>query len=145
MAADVCDIATATFCSVSWAYQEQGAPQTSAEARFGQAETSGQMTRSNLPLDRFPAEFHADIRRAVDILKEGGCTEVHVIGSVAEGGVREGSDLDLAVRGCPPERFFTLLGRLLAELEHSVDLVDLDRDHRIAAFLSEHQLAVHVG
>ena len=30
------------------------------------------MTISDLHLDRFPPEFHADIRRAVTILKEGG-------------------------------------------------------------------------
>ena len=103
------------------------------------------MTVSELGLDRFPPEYHVDIRRAVEILKQGGCAEVHVFGSVAEGRVREGSDLDLAVRGCPPERFFALLGQLLTQLEHPVDLVDLDGDARIAAFLSEHQLAVHVG
>ena len=103
------------------------------------------MTASEVHLERFPPEFHADIRRAVEILKEGGCTEVHIFGSVAEGRIREGSDLDLAVRGCPPDRFFALLGRLLAQLEHTVDLVDLDRDARIAAFLTKHRLAVHVG
>ena len=103
------------------------------------------MTISDLHLDRFPPEFHADIRRAVAILKEGGCAQVYVFGSVADGRVRESSDLDLAVRGCPPERFFALLGRLLAELEHSVDLVDLERDHRISAFLTKHQLAINLG
>lgn len=103
------------------------------------------MTRSDPFLDRFPTGFHADIKRAVQILTEGGCAEIHVFGSVADGKAREGSDLDLAVRGCPPERFFPLLGRLLAELEHSVDLVDLDRDRRIADFLTKHELAVHVA
>lgn len=107
--------------------------------------TSNDMTVSELRLDRFPPAFRADIQRAVAILKEGGCAEVHVFGSVAEGRLREGSDLDLAVRGCPPERFFPLLGRLLTELEHPVDLVDLDRDTRIAAFLTKHRLAVYVG
>ena len=103
------------------------------------------MTETDFSLDRFAPEFRADIRRAVSILKEGGCSEVHVFGSVAEGRVHEGSDLDLAVRGCPPERFFALLGRLLTELDHAVDLVDLDRDHRISSFLTSHQLAIHVG
>ena len=96
-------------------------------------------------LEGFPAEFHADIRRAISLLKKAGCSEVHVFGSVAEGHVRPGSDLDLAVRGCPSGQFFELLGRLLAELEHSVDLIDLDRDRRLSGFLSKHQLAVHVA
>ena len=96
-------------------------------------------------LDRFPAEFHADIQRAVTLLKEAGCSEVHVSGSVADGRVRQDSDLDLAVRGCPTGRFFELYGRLLAELDHPVDLIDLDRDHRVATFLFRHQLSVHVA
>lgn len=93
----------------------------------------------------FPAEYAADIDRAVEILKAGGCREVHVFGSVAEGRTRVGSDLDLAVRGCPPQRFFSLLGRLLSELDHPVDLIDLDADSRLARFLDEHGLLVHVG
>ena len=36
------------------------------------------------------------------------------------------SDIDLAVHGCPPQQFFHLLGRLMINLEHRVDLVDLD-------------------
>ena len=103
------------------------------------------MTTSDPLASRFPAEFHADIMRAVDILKGGGCANVYVFGSVAEGRVRDGSDLDLAVRGCPPARFFELLGRLLAELEHSVNLVDLDKDRRISDYLTTHGLAVHVA
>jgi len=73
-----------------------------------------------------PEAFREDVRRAVRILQEGGCSEVFVFGSVATGEVRGWSDLDLAVRGCPPDRFFHLFGKLLMELEHSVDLVDLD-------------------
>jgi len=62
-------------------------------------------------LETFPKAYRADIERAVQILREGGCQEVHVFGSVAEGRIRKGSDLNLAVRGCPPRNFFPLLGR----------------------------------
>ncbi len=70
--------------------------------------------------------FRKDIDRAVQILKEAGCTEVYLFGSVASGEIHAKSDIDLAVRGCPPDRFFHTLGRLMIELNHSVDLVDLD-------------------
>lgn len=103
------------------------------------------MTVQASGLEVFPAEYRADIERAVRILKAGGCREIHVFGSVAEGRTREGSDLDLAVRGCPQGRFFPLLGELLTELEHSVDLVDLDRDSRLVEFLRKYELLVHVG
>jgi predicted nucleotidyltransferase len=96
-------------------------------------------------LGAMPEEYRADIERAVRILKEGGCSEVHVFGSVADGRSREESDIDLAIRGCPPGKFFSLLGKLLSELKHPVDLIDLDRDSRLVSFLQKHELLVHVG
>ena len=103
------------------------------------------MTGQISTLQIFPEDYRADIERAVQILRRGGCSEVHVFGSVAEGRTRKGSDIDLAVRGCQPERFFSLLGELLTELEHPVDLIDLDRESRLVGFLQKHWLLVHVG
>jgi hypothetical protein len=48
-----------------------------------------------------PGVLQEDINRAVKILKEGGCTEIYLFGSGVTGEVRNGSDIDLAVRGCP--------------------------------------------
>ncbi len=73
-----------------------------------------------------PEAFRPDIERAVKILKDGGCTEVFLFGSLAKGRSRENSDVDLAVRGCPPEGFFRLYAELMDALKHRVDLVDLD-------------------
>jgi predicted nucleotidyltransferase len=81
--------------------------------------------------------FRSDIERAVQILKEEGCTEIYLFGSVATGETHARSDIDLAVRGCPPSRFFHTLGRLMRELEHSVDLVDLDSVDPFALFLEQ--------
>lgn len=68
------------------------------------------MTIQTSALEALPREYRADIERAIEILKEGGCREIHVFGSVAEGQTRTGSDIDIAVRGCPPGSFFALLG-----------------------------------
>ncbi len=84
---------------------------------------------------QLPQVYQKDIQRAASILKEAGCTQVFLFGSVATGKVRDGSDLDLAVRGCPPDKFFHLLGRLLMTLDHPVDLVDLDVDDPFARYL----------
>jgi predicted nucleotidyltransferase len=84
-----------------------------------------------------PASFHEDITRAVRILKEEGCSEVFLFGSGAAGKIRDRSDLDLAIRGCPPGRFFHLLGRLLWELHHPVDLVNLDTRDPFAQYLQK--------
>ena len=82
-----------------------------------------------------PAAFQSDIERAVRILKEEGCGEVYLFGSLAEGHLRDGSDIDLAVRGCPTGKFFHVWGRLSDELKHPVDLVRLDDDEPFAEYL----------
>ena len=92
-----------------------------------------------------PEEFRADVDRATGICKEEGCREVYVFGSVATGKHGPRSDLDIGVRGCPPERFYRLLGRLLEELTHGVDLVDLYSETRVAEFLEQEGQLLHVG
>jgi predicted nucleotidyltransferase len=92
-----------------------------------------------------PEDFRADIDRAVRILKEGGCCEIFLFGSGAEGKVRDGSDIDLAVRGCPPGRFFHLLGRLLWELDYPVDLVNLDTQDPFAQYLQKEGVLLRLG
>lgn len=92
-----------------------------------------------------PEALREDIDRAVRILKEGGCTEVYLFGSVAKGKVRDGSDIDLAVKGCPTGSFFHLMGKLLMELERSADLVDLDSQDPFAEYLERRGELVRVG
>jgi predicted nucleotidyltransferase len=92
-----------------------------------------------------PEVLQEDIDRAVKILKEGGCTEIYLFGSGATGKIRNGSDIDLAVRGCPQRQFFHLLGRLLWELDHPADLVDLDAPEAFAQYLQKEGVLLRVG
>ncbi|MDE2703804.1 MAG: nucleotidyltransferase domain-containing protein, partial [Gemmatimonadota bacterium] len=57
-----------------------------------------------------PDEYRADVARAVEICKAEGCRDVFIFGSVTAGRHRSQSDLDIAVRGCPTEHFYRLLG-----------------------------------
>ena len=70
---------------------------------------------------------------------------MYVFGSVAEGRAHPHSDIDFVVRGCPASRFFKLQGRLLVELARTADLVDLDADPDLAAFLEREAVLIHVG
>ena len=80
----------------------------------------------------------SEIQRAVDILQHNGAREVYVFGSHARGDARPGSDLDLAVRGVPPERFYRAVGELCSALSISVDVVDLDESSPTLDYLKEH-------
>jgi len=71
-----------------------------------------------------------DLERAIEYLKSIGCSEIFVFGSTARGDYREDSDLDIAVRGIPVERFFAVYGELMTRLSRPVDLVDLDLQER---------------
>lgn len=94
---------------------------------------------------QFPKTYQREVRRAVSILKEGGCTHVFLLGSLTTAGVGGKPDVDLAVRGCPKGKFFHLLGRLLLELKHPVDLVDLDAQRAFARYLEEEEELLQVG
>ena len=98
------------------------------------------MTSSSLP-----REYRKDIDKAINILTAAGCEEVFVFGSVAEGETTDASDIDLAIRGCPPGIFFQLLGKLLLELKHPVDLVDLDRERAFGEHLQKEGVLVRVS
>lgn len=82
-----------------------------------------------------PEAVKEDIDRAVQILRAGRCTEIYLFGSGVTGRVSNDSDIDLAVRGCPPHRYFHLLGQLLMQLDRSVDLVNLDTHGAFAQYL----------
>ena len=49
-----------------------------------------------------PPELRQAIDQAAAILKAAGAEAVYVFGSVAEGSIGPGSDVDLAVAGLPP-------------------------------------------
>ena len=90
-------------------------------------------------------DFREDIDKAIKILKEAGCDEIFLFGSVAYNKVKKNSDIDIAVKGCPKEIFFRILGTLLITLEHSVDLVDLDGNDRFGNFLKENGELIRVA
>lgn len=88
-------------------------------------------------LSRLPDEFQKDIYSAIEILKNAGCKEIFIFGSLVAGTYREDSDLDIAIKGCLPENYFTLLGKLLTTLSRPVDLINLDRDDSFTQYLEK--------
>lgn len=70
--------------------------------------------------------FDQGIEKATHILRDAGAKEIYVFGSVAEGRATSHSDIDLAVRGLPPEVFFEAVGRVAMALTREFDIIDMD-------------------
>jgi predicted nucleotidyltransferase len=66
------------------------------------------------------------LRAAAALLFDMGASEIFVFGSAARNELRPESDVDIAVRGLPPARFFAAASKAADVLGRPVDLMDLD-------------------
>lgn len=82
-------------------------------------------------------QTRTDIETAVRILRNAGATEVFVFGSVAHGEPRPDSDLDIAVRGLPPEKFFAAMSAVTFAISRVFELVDLDEENPFTQYLED--------
>ena len=100
----------------------------------------------NEVINTFPEKFREDIEKATAILKNNGCTEIYIFGSVANGRFDENSDIDIAVRGLKDELYFRALGELGMKLSHEIDLLDLDDEQdRFAQFILKNKELIKVA
>jgi len=80
-------------------------------------------------------ELRRRIEAAAVALRAAGAREVYIFGSAAQDTLSEGSDIDLAVSGLPPECFFPAMGRLHDILDQPLDLIDLDEVNLFTQYL----------
>jgi predicted nucleotidyltransferase len=59
--------------------------------------------------------------------------------------MREGSDIDLAVSGLPPEKFFQAMGNAGDILQRPFDLVDLDEVNPFTRYLKDEKELQSLG
>lgn len=85
------------------------------------------------------------LERACATLKAAGALEVYAFGSVIRESFRAGSDLDLPVRGLPPECFYRATALATDAVGRGVDLVDLDAPTPFTRYLGESGELIRVG
>jgi predicted nucleotidyltransferase len=76
-----------------------------------------------------PQKFQNDISMAVNYLKTEGCSAVYLFGSMVTGKTNDDSDIDIGVKGLPPQKFIRSYSTLNDRLLNKVDLVDFDTNH----------------
>ncbi|MDQ7821446.1 MAG: nucleotidyltransferase domain-containing protein [Candidatus Eremiobacteraeota bacterium] len=94
---------------------------------------------------RLNEELRMRIEQAVGYLIKIGAKEIYLFGSMAHGRDRDNSDIDLAVSGIPPEKFFKVLGEVGDILRHPFDLIDLDETNSFTRYLREEGELRRVG
>jgi predicted nucleotidyltransferase len=77
------------------------------------------------------------VSTAVAILREEGASEVYLFGTHARGRASAGSDLDLAVAGLAPDRYYAVIGRLMASLRTDVDLHRIEDGSPLIKYLRQ--------
>ena len=105
-----------------------------------------QGNKMKISLNKLPLDYINDVNKAVNILKSAGCSEIYIFGSLVSGLYKKTSDIDLAVKGLPKKIFFKISGKLMMELEHRFDLVELDdEDNNFSKFILENEVFIRVA
>ncbi len=91
-------------------------------------------------------ELKKSIEQAAETLKSFGAKEVFLFGSAAHDAMREGSDIDMAVRGLPPEVFYRAYANAVrAFRDREMDLINLDHDNAFVRYLVDRGELRRVG
>ncbi|MDR1923484.1 MAG: nucleotidyltransferase domain-containing protein [Planctomycetaceae bacterium] len=73
-----------------------------------------------------PSKYRNDIETAVTCLKNEGCSDVYLFGSIVTGKNHDTSDIDIGVKGLPAKKFIRTYSILSSRLSNKIDLVDFD-------------------
>ncbi len=91
------------------------------------------------------ATIRESIERAAVELKLSGAEAVYIFGSAARGTMRDDSDIDFAVSGLPPDKFFTAFSLASGLFDRPIHLIDLDEVTPFTRYLKEEGELQHVG
>ena len=82
-----------------------------------------------------PEKYKEDINKAVEILKNEGCKNVYLFGSLVTGKMHDKSDIDIGIKGLPPEAYLKAYSELSDTLDNEFDLVDFDFNYDFFSLL----------
>jgi predicted nucleotidyltransferase len=74
--------------------------------------------------------FEKELEKIIAISKEFGVEKILLFGSCLED-IESAQDIDIAVKGVKPEKFFEMYGKILGVIDSEIDLIPLEdaREH----------------
>jgi len=92
-----------------------------------------------------PDTYKKDIQIAVEILKNEGCKNIYLFGSLVTGNFNESSDIDIGIAGLPPEKFFSTYSKLGIQMNNLIDLVDFDFSKDFFEIVKKNKEIIKIG
>jgi predicted nucleotidyltransferase len=92
-----------------------------------------------------PVKYRKDIEAAINLLKNEGYQSIFLFGSLVTEKIRDGSDIDIGIKGLPKGKFFGVYSRLYFDTEHKIDLVDFDANADFYVMLCKIGEVVQIG
>ena len=92
-----------------------------------------------------PQKYKNDIDKATSLLKNEGCKSVYLFGSMVTGKIHNNSDIDIGIKGLPPEKFFKVYSKLYMNLDNEIHLADFDYDKQFFSLLERLGEVAEIG
>jgi predicted nucleotidyltransferase len=92
-----------------------------------------------------PSKYRKDIDIATNFLKNEGCQSIYLFGSLITGKIHQNSDIDIGIKGLPPEKFIRVYAKLDKNLSNNLDLVDFDENEEFYNLLNSLKEIVEIG
>jgi predicted nucleotidyltransferase len=92
-----------------------------------------------------PQNYQKDIEIATNLLKNEGCRSIYLFGSMVTGNIHQNSDIDIGIKGLPPEKFIRVYAKLDNSLSNNVDLIDFDDNYKFYDLLNSLGEVVEIG
>jgi len=92
-----------------------------------------------------PSKYQKDIDIATNFLKNEGCQSIYLFGSLVTGKIHQNSDIDIGIKGLPPEKFIRVYAKLDNNLSNTIDLVDFDENEKFYNLLNSLGELVEIG
>jgi len=92
-----------------------------------------------------PVKYQKDVENATYLLKNEGCKDIFLFGSLVTGKLNEYSDIDIGVKGLPRKKFLKLYSKLHFDFDNKIDLVDFDKNENFYSILNDLGEVIQIG
>ena len=92
-----------------------------------------------------PQKYRQDIENATNLLKNEGCREIFLFGSLVTGKIHDNTDIDIGIKGLPKGKFFEVYSRLYFDIDNKIDLVDFDVNSDFYSMLNRVGEVIQIG